>query len=94
MPAVGLFVAFSFVVLSVVSTASLDVDASPTTSRIDAFMLCGGVMNNNTIVAAATDAHPVTLIAAERLNPANNIPPSVGPTMNASVHDASRHAIN
>ena len=81
---------------STLSFSNSDASSTPPSvvSRIDAFIACGGVMNKSTNVAAATLAQPVTLIAALRLNPANNTPPNVGPTINASVHDASRHAMS
>jgi len=49
-------------------------------------------MTSTTSTAAATDAHPVTLMHADSEDPVNSMPPTVGPTMNANVHAASRHA--
>mmetsp|Transcript_6804 Transcript_6804/g.22779 ORF Transcript_6804/g.22779 Transcript_6804/m.22779 type:complete len:399 (-) Transcript_6804:226-1422(-) len=66
-------------------------------SKVSAILwriIAGDVINTATSAAAAIDAHPVTLIAADRLYPANNNPPNVGPTINANVHDASRHAMS
>jgi hypothetical protein len=51
-------------------------------------------MTTATNAAAAMDAHPVTAMHAWRELPWNSRPPNVGPTMNASVHDASLHAIH
>jgi hypothetical protein len=42
---------------------------------------------------AKIEAYPVNAIVADKLNPEHMIPPTVGPTTNANVQQASRHPI-
>jgi len=58
------------------------------------FAARGSATSTNTSMEAKIEAYPVNAIVADKFNPEQMTPPTVGPTTKANVQHASRQPIN